>query len=896
MPSAPGPVTVGPSLDVRIVDPNLLPDWPSTPANPAAGPINPDTGQPYVNKTIHPIVGAAGLDSVRPNSNPAIPHILAEVNYKPLTAAKLGAPIFILYGRVRTGGNLIPLKQVGVELLCLMIWGEGECQAIDKIYSDENSISFTAGDTVIANYTGTQAQTADSYVAAQMGHADAQTGICYSVLKLAPAYSLNLTAVIRGKKVWDPRSSTTAYSTNPALCLADFIDSYTDHEVDWDSVEYAADYCDDIIVAPSTKRWELGMVLADAKDPDEWISVLAEYANCFVFYDNGVAKLLPDEPRDVDLEITGGDIRAGSFDLRKSGQRDSPTQVFCDYLLPDAANVWNDASAYTADPDESQPLRITRLKMGGFFRAVHAQRKANQFQNYANIADLAGTFEMTGKGAQLTKGDVVSITHPVGLTAKEFRVLDANAVAKGRWRIEVREYSPLLSSTEVVADPNVSDTNLPAIDNVPTPANMVLTESLYQIASGETRAKLKASVDAVTYPFRMSYEWIVMQGTATLFTQTTSAPSMVWGPLPLSGAVTYLVKCRVHGQVSDGAYLSKEINVLGKTALPLPPSSFTPFEAGGTVYFRWGAGMDIDLAGYEIRYGTSGQIWAEMTVVNRWGLALAGDTRLIAPGTWTFEIRSFDTVKKVPGEPGQYSATGLRAEVPVTTDADAFHVSDHDLTYDGAASSNMRLVKGTYWTDTGESWSDVFGADPLTGKSNPIITYLADTDSNGSEWISEVIDMGQVLSMLIAVSPMAEAISGTISTSIEVKTDIGDSWTTYTQESVKATARYVRVVYHAGSTSRMMVGPDTYGSVSIDVVANSLKGDVSTDGLGPTTVDMGVPVARFRYLEVSVIGTGIKVAKDNLVTGDPGTFDVHFLDEDTNAEVEADGYWLAYYY
>ena len=34
-----------------------------------------------------------------------------------------------------------------------------------------------------------------------------------------------ITAIIKGKKVYDPRTSTTAWSDNPALCLRDYLTS-----------------------------------------------------------------------------------------------------------------------------------------------------------------------------------------------------------------------------------------------------------------------------------------------------------------------------------------------------------------------------------------------------------------------------------------------------------------------------------------------------------------------------------------------------------------------------------------------------------------------------------------------------------------------------------------------
>lgn len=60
----------------------------------------------------------------------------------------------------------------------------------------------------------------------------------------------NITCLIRGKRVYDPRTSATAWSRNPALIAADYLTDVphgfaagTD-EIDWDSVAAAANYCE----------------------------------------------------------------------------------------------------------------------------------------------------------------------------------------------------------------------------------------------------------------------------------------------------------------------------------------------------------------------------------------------------------------------------------------------------------------------------------------------------------------------------------------------------------------------------------------------------------------------------------------------------------------------------
>lgn len=108
-------------------------------------------------------------------------------------------------------------------------------------------------------HLGAGIDTADSFLQAQcfndwtVNHK--LTGYCYIVLTLDLNMSRfqggppNVTARLRGKKVYDWRTSTTIYSTNPALCTADFLTQpygfgATSGQIDSAAVIAAANQCD----------------------------------------------------------------------------------------------------------------------------------------------------------------------------------------------------------------------------------------------------------------------------------------------------------------------------------------------------------------------------------------------------------------------------------------------------------------------------------------------------------------------------------------------------------------------------------------------------------------------------------------------------------------------------
>ena len=154
-----------------------------------------------------------------------------------LNKSSNNAPIPIVYGERKVGGIRSFVGTSGTDnthLWIVLTLAEGEIESIDDIYIDDvllESGSKHFSDTVITKYLGTDTQTADAaLVAANIGWTTNHRlrGLAYIVCKFTwnrDAFgSLPVVnATIKGKKVYDPRDSTTAYSDNPALCLRDYL-------------------------------------------------------------------------------------------------------------------------------------------------------------------------------------------------------------------------------------------------------------------------------------------------------------------------------------------------------------------------------------------------------------------------------------------------------------------------------------------------------------------------------------------------------------------------------------------------------------------------------------------------------------------------------------------------
>jgi hypothetical protein len=140
----------------------------------------------------------------------------------------------VIYGTRRVGGTIVFVETSGSKntylYLCLVL-GEGEVQAIGNVYIDD--VLLTSGSrhfnyVTVDKKLGSDTQSASTVLTAapSWGSTDKLSGVAYLGVRLtynADVFSgiPTITADVQGRKVYDPRTGTTAHSSNPALCLRD---------------------------------------------------------------------------------------------------------------------------------------------------------------------------------------------------------------------------------------------------------------------------------------------------------------------------------------------------------------------------------------------------------------------------------------------------------------------------------------------------------------------------------------------------------------------------------------------------------------------------------------------------------------------------------------------------
>lgn len=151
----------------------------------------------------------------------------------------------------------------------------------------------------VRHHLGSDDQQADAVLMAELPDewktSDRLRGLCYSYFR----FNLNqtefqsgipqpLTARVRGRKVYDPRTGLTAWSANSALCSADFVRAAwgkraTFNQVIWNSVSTAANACDEALAShDGAPRYTCNGAFRTDQDPDQTLNQLAQSMAGFV--------------------------------------------------------------------------------------------------------------------------------------------------------------------------------------------------------------------------------------------------------------------------------------------------------------------------------------------------------------------------------------------------------------------------------------------------------------------------------------------------------------------------------------------------------------------------------------------------------------------------------------
>jgi hypothetical protein len=434
-----------------------------------------------------------------------------------------------------------------------------------------------------------------------------------------------ITATVRGKKVFDPRTETSAWSDNPALCIRDYLTSSayglgaTGGEIDDVLVAQAANVCDESV--EGEKRFTLNGAFTTGAARADIVQGLLTSMGGMLWHAQGRWRMKPAYYTAPVLALTSDDLRSGLQIQTRNARRDNFNTVrgtfrgpetewqVTDYKpVSDPAFVFADNGVETA-VDLDLPFTTSHLT---------AQRIARiALQQQREQVTVSGRFGM--RAFQVQVGDTVTLTNPrLGWTDKEFEVISWTFGFSEDFVLDVQMTLRETSAAVFVPTPGAvfesNNTLLPSPFFVPgvgitaTSVLQILNEKVTITILVNVASATPEFIDAVEVQFRETGtdEWITV-GTGPLgrFEILDVQPAQ------------YDIRARAINTLGiKGVFeVLAALDVTGKTTPPSDVFGLFADVNGGAVTLDWSPIPDLDLSHYIVRHAveTTGASWADAT-------------------------------------------------------------------------------------------------------------------------------------------------------------------------------------------------------------------------------------------------------------------------------------------
>lgn len=625
-----------------------------------------------------------------------------------LTAREPVAPWRIIYGQTRLGGAITYLEgSNNNQYLHLVITLSGhELEEITTVYFDNDALTLDgsgnvtapskyAGFARIKKSLGSEAgQPFADLVTESNGlwtNSHLQTGRGKIYVRLLydgnafPNGIPNITALVKGRKVYDPRSATTVWSDNAALCFNDYLTNASfgagvDYatQVDEAALIAAANVCDEAVTldAGGTEdRYTCNGVIEVATSPED---VLPRLASCMAgrfTYVSGTWTIYAGAYVTPSIELTVGDLRGPIQVETLLSKRDlfnSVRGVFIDpnrlYQATDFPPVTS-ASYIAQDNDEELWMNMDLP----FTQSGATAQRIAKIELERVRQQISIQLQCKFGAYRLIPGDTFLLTlDKYGWNQKPFEVSEVSFVVQDDIlgvNITARETASAVydwsTADEGAIDP-APNTQLPDPFTVGSPSNIVVTESLYE-STGSSGVKVQASVS-----WDVPNDWFSQSGLAVyqleyklssdsnwnVVTNIKDPPHIIQDIAP--GRWDFRVKAQnVRGVLSDYATLFFHL-IAGLTAPPSDVTSFHVHPSGGFARLNWALHPDIDVrigGKIEVRHSTSvsSSRWQDSVLMDRFdGLAVEATAPLV---TGTYLAKARDTAFVYSTSPAVFTIT-----------------------------------------------------------------------------------------------------------------------------------------------------------------------------------------------------------------------------------------------
>jgi hypothetical protein len=579
------------------------------------------------------------------------------------------AQIPIVYGRRQVGITRVFLETSGSEntyLYMSAVLCEGEIESIDEVFIDDKLVTWasalTHGTVVevgsgdanfykgsshiqVQAFLGQDNQVSSSILSnsANWGTDNRLRGVAYLAFRFKWNQDIfssipQIKVTLKGRKVYDPRTTTTAYSTNPALCLLDYLrnERYgkglpnSAFEANFQSFQDSADECETQVTPYSggsdINVFDTNGVLDTSQKVIENVKKLLNPMRALFTYTQGVYKLKI-ESSGTSVKTITSDYVVGGAKVLGERKNNKYNRVIGTFVNPDK-NWQQDTITFPPADDSSLPsgeqfatmlaLDNDTLLEGNFdFPAITSQYQAEDLCEIIlkrSRNQLQIQLRLTSEFLDLAIGDIVAITYPSGgFNEKPFRVLGMTINEDLTVDVQLYEHQDSFYTwTEKAQAPVIADTTLPNPYSVSPPSSVTLDDQLIAYNDGTVIVALDILIGASTDSFVDYYQVEYKKSSETDYQVHGQGTGLNQRVLNVIDQETYDVRVKAVNAIgASSTYVTATRTIIGAIAPPQDVEDFACNIVNQDAHLSWSPVSDLDLAYYQIRYSTltSGADW-----------------------------------------------------------------------------------------------------------------------------------------------------------------------------------------------------------------------------------------------------------------------------------------------
>jgi hypothetical protein len=722
-------------------------------------------------------------------------------------------PHRIIYGKTRVGGTIVYAETTSStnEFLHMIIAVAGhEVNSFTKVFFNEDEVPLTQdgsdsngvarlfpssgneyeGKARIKKHLGTDSQVADADLVSDITQWTTNhrlRGIAYVYVRLSfdsdvyPNGVPNITFEVEGKKVFDPRTSATAFSSNPALCIRDYLldDNYgldaDATEINDTNFQAVANTCDeDVSLTSGTEdRFTMNGSFTLQQSPKNIIENMLSTMAGNLIYSNGQFKLRAATYSTPAVTLSEQHFRTGITLNTRVSKKELFNAVKGLYAEP--ANNYQPQdypilTSSTFETEDNSERIFGEFNFPFTTSSTTVQRLAKiQLQKARQQISFTSSFDLNA--FQLDIGDTVQITNTrLGFTNKTFEltgwqfsmnqgneapipVIDAEfrETASAVYDFSTSDYSSISSG---------KTTNLPTASTVSAPSGLTLTDELVQYNDGTVIVKLVINFTAPTDNFSEIFEVEVKQLTDADGTSVTDDFKLIgrgartkFEFLNVIDKAQYQVRVRsvnIFGVKSSTVTANRTI--IGQIAPPSDVENFACNIVGKEAHLSFDPVPDLDLSHYRINYSplTSGAEWQNSIVLVK-KLSRPGTSIVVPAKTGTYLIKAVDKL-------GNVSINATSVVTQITTIGEFTDLLTQNENPDFAGTTSDTVV--TTLEDGAKcivlKGNQLF--DDVTGNFDAITSTLFDggenatVKSSGTYEFSQVVDAGAIVTTQITAT------------------------------------------------------------------------------------------------------------------------------------------------